>query len=235
MKKIEIFSRHCNFSKHSEGRERLKGFSKEICYKNLKKTLDKNLANITFLMDGDLDKHFLKNEKEYKVINIKGGNNAKSFNSTFEHVKKCNFSDDQIIYFVEDDYIHRENWTEILLEGFELNAEYISLYDHLDKYKLPMYNKLQSKVLVSKSCHWRSVPSTTGTFAVKFKTFKKHFDIYKKFIFIDKNTTKDHEMFLELWKSGSSLITCIPGFASHMDIHWLSPTINWEEVLKKYS
>ena len=39
MKKIEIFSRHCEFSKFSENRERINGFSKEACYKNLKKTL----------------------------------------------------------------------------------------------------------------------------------------------------------------------------------------------------
>ena len=233
MKKIELFVRHCNFSKHSENRERLKNFSKEACLKNLKETIDKNNANITFLMDGSLDKHFLKNEKQYKVVQIEGGNNAKSLNSTFEYVNKCNFSDDQIIYFLEDDYLHKKNWTNILLEGFELKAEYISLYDHPDKYKLPQYNKLQSKILVSKSCHWRTVPSTTGTFAVKFKTFKKHFDVYKKFIFIDEGTTKDHEMFLELWKNGSNLITPIPGFASHMDIHWLSPTINWEEIIKE--
>ena len=29
--------------------------------------------------------------------------------------------------------------------------------------------------------HGGLTPSTTGTFAVKFKTFKKHFDVYKKF------------------------------------------------------
>ena len=234
MKKIELFVRHCNFSKHSENRERLGGFSKEACLKNLKATIDKNDANITFMMDGDLDSHFLRNEKEYKVVQIEGGNNAISLNSTFEYVNKCNFSDDQIIYFLEDDYLHKKNWTKILLEGFELKVDYVSLYDHLDKYKLPQYSKLQSSILVSKSCHWRTVPSTTGTFAVQFKTFKKHLDVYKKFIFIDEGITRDHEMFLALWKSGSNLITPIPGFASHMDIHWLAPTIDWEEIIKKY-
>ncbi len=232
MKKIEIFVRHCNFSKHSSNRERINNFSKESCFKNLKETIDKDNANITFLMDGNLESHFLKNEKEYKVVQIDGGNNAKSLNNTFQYVDKCNFSNDQIIYFLEDDYLHKKNWTNVLLEGFELKAEYISLYDHPDKYQLPQYNKLQSKILITESCHWRTVPSTTGTFAVKFNTFKKHLNIYKKFIYIDAGTTKDHEMFLELWKSGSSLITPIPGFASHMDLHWLSPMTDWEKIIK---
>ena len=231
MKKIEIFSRHCNTSKFSEDRERLKGFSKKSCYNNLKETIDKNISNITFLMDGNSEAHFLKNEKEFELVKIDGGSQAKSWASALEHVKNSNFSDEQIIYFIEDDYLHLENWNKVLLEGFELKSEYISLYDHPDKYKLPIYQKLQSKILLGKSCHWRTVPSTTLSFAVKFKTFKKHYEIYKKFNSIESGKTKDHEMFLDLWKNGSSLISSIPSYSSHMDLHWLAPTIDWEEVL----
>ena len=233
MKKIEIISRHCEFSKFSENRERVNGFSKEACYKNLKKTLNRNTSNLTFLMDGKLNKHFLNNEKEFRVENIEGGSQAKSWDSTLNYVRERNFNDDQIIYFVEDDYLHLDNWSEILLDGFEFNIEHISLYDHLDKYKLPLYKTLQSKILIGKKCHWRSVPSTTLSFSVKFKNFKKYFDIYKKFNFVNEGKTKDHEMFLELWKNGSNLITPIPGYASHMDLAWLSPMIDWEKIIKK--
>ena len=233
MKKIEIFSRHCEFSKFSENRERVNGFSKESCYKNLKKTLNRNTSNLTFLMDGELNKHFLNNEKEFRVENIEGGSQAKSWDSALNYVRERNFNNDQIIYFVEDDYLHLDNWSEILLDGFEFNIEHVSLYDHLDKYKLPLYKKLQSTILIGKKCHWRSVPSTTLSFAVKFKNFKKYFDIYKKFNFINEGKTKDHEMFLELWKNGSNLITPIPGYASHMDLAWLSPMIEWEKIIKK--
>ena len=233
MKKIEIFSRHCEFSKFSENRERVNGFSKEACYKNLKKTLNRNISNLTFLMDGELNKHFLNNEKEFRVENIQGGSQAKSWDSALNYVREKSFNDDQIIYFVEDDYLHLDNWSEILLDGFEFNIEHVSLYDHLDKYKLPLYKKLQSTILIGKKCHWRSVPSTTLSFAVKFKNFKKYFDIYKKFNFINEGKTKDHEMFLELWKNGSNLITPIPGYASHMDLAWLSPMIEWEKIIKK--
>ena len=233
MKKIEIFSRHCQFSKFSENRERVNGFSKEACYKNMKNTLDRSTSNLTFLMDGELNMHFLNNEKEFKVENIEGGSQAKSWDSALDYVKERNFNDEQIIYFVEDDYLHLNNWSDILLDGFELNIEHLSLYDHLDKYKLPLYKKLQSSILIGKKCHWRSVPSTTLSFAVKFKNFKKYFNIYKKFNLINEGKTKDHEMFLELWKNGSNLITPIPGYASHMDLAWLSPMIDWEKKIKK--
>ncbi len=233
MKKIEIISRHCNFSKFSEGRERVKGFSKIKCYNNLKNTINSELANITFLMDGDTDKHFLANEKDFVVKKIKGGSQAKSMESMLDYVNNLPFDNDQIIYFIEDDYLHLENWNDILLEGFKLNVEYVSLYDHLDKYKLPQYKELKSQIFVTKSCHWRTVPSTTFTFGVKFKTFKKHFQIYKKYNSVETGTTNDHQMFLELWRNGSSLISSIPSYSSHMDLHWLAPNINWEEIIKK--
>ena len=42
-------------------------------------------------------------------------------------------------------------------------------YDHLDKYKLPQYKELKSQIFVTKSCHWRTVPSTTFTFGVTIR------------------------------------------------------------------
>ena len=37
-------------------------------------------------------------------------------------------------YFVENDYLHHSNARNILLEGFTVGADYVSLYDHPDKY-----------------------------------------------------------------------------------------------------
>ena len=232
MSNIEVFVRHCNFSSHSAGRKRLPTYSRELCYYNLKRTSNKDFVNITFLIDGDINKHFLKNEKDYKVAGIKGGSEPRSFQSSVEYISKCDFSDETIIYLLEDDYFHRDNWVKIMLEGFEIKADYVTLYDHKDKYVLPQYRTLKSKIFVSKSCHWRTVPSTTNTYATRFKTFKKHYNIHMKFS--DSGTSsRDREKFIHLWENGSNLITPIPAYSSHMDFTWLSPTIDWEELLIK--
>ena len=41
--------------------------------------------------------------------------------------------DNDIVYFVEDDYLHLEGSEQLIEEGIE-RADYVSLYDHPDKY-----------------------------------------------------------------------------------------------------
>ena len=77
----------------------------------------------------------------------KGGNDGISFLNMIEYVNTLQFNDDDIIYFLEDDYFHNIGWTNIIREGFEnIAVDYITLYDHNDKYWYPMYEQLMSKV-----------------------------------------------------------------------------------------
>lgn len=229
---IRIFQRHCNFSSNSSHKGRPKWFNREKIFNTLMSTID-NRVEYTAVFDngsGDITEHFLSNKKT-NIIEIEAGSEAKSFLSVLNHVKNQNYNDEDIIYFVEDDYIHRKGWVDILLEGVEMiGADYYTLYDHPDKYYLPMYENLQSKIIATNSVHWRTTPSTTCTFACKFGTFKKYYDIHTKFCNAEQNYTKDHDMFLCLWEMGSNLVSCIPGYSAHVENHMLSPLINWEKI-----
>jgi|TARA_R110000744_G_scaffold88287_1_gene172106 glycosyltransferase involved in cell wall biosynthesis len=180
--------------------------------------------------NGKISDHFLSKKNVNKVTEY-GGNDAQSFLNLLEYVNKQEYGDDDIIYFLEDDYLHKEGWIDILLEGFEhIGADYFTLYDHPDKYWLPMYEELQSKVIATPSVHWRTTPSTTNTYACKFKTLKKHFDIHVQYCDLVAKWTKDHDKFTHLWSVGSNLISCIPGYSTHVEGNMLSPTINWEKL-----
>ena len=232
-KKIQVFVRHCNFSANNIGKTRPSWYSQKKCYENLKKTIDPNIANITFVLDGDINDHFLKNEKDYQVVCMKGGSDAKSFMNLLGYVVQQNFSNDQIIYFLEDDFIHRKNWCKIMCEGFaELSVEYVTLYDHKDKYFLPMYDNLQASIMPTASTHWRTTPSTTNTYAMRFGTLKKHIHIHQSFCDLDRGFTRDHDKFLKLWSEGSCLISPIPGYSTHCETEYLSPCIDWEKEIK---
>jgi hypothetical protein len=60
--------------------------------------------------------------------------NSASFLYMIDKIIK-NHNPDDYVYLLEDDYIHLPNSKRILLEGLEI-ADYVSLYDHPDKYCL---------------------------------------------------------------------------------------------------
>lgn len=228
--KVEVISRHAFFSAISQHKKRIPGFAHEKCYRNLLETFDFGRANLTFFFDGakgPLSEHFLKNEKN--VIQIQEGTEAGSFLRLLDHVSKLDLRPETVLYFVEDDYIHRPGWLDVLLEGMEI-ADYATLYDHKDKYFL--YPDLTSRIFASRTCHWRTTPSTTNTFCCRFKTLLEHLPIHRKFS-MGRSISSDHEKFCQLQSQGAMLISPMPGWSTHAEPEFASPCIDWEEHLTK--
>lgn len=141
--------------------------------------------------------------------------------------------DDEIVYFLENDYIHKSNSDKILSEGFDLGATFVSLYDHPDKY-VDGINPYVSdggedtKVFLSNSCHWKLTNSTTMTFASKVSSLKQFETTLRQYT----STTHPHdfEMWIDLRRQGASLITPIPGYSTHGETAWLSPLNDWAHI-----
>lgn len=230
--KIEVFSRHCVFSKISQHKERLPTFSHAKCFQNWLITLDETKANITYFLDvanGNRLDHYLEGKE---VIELQEGTESGSFLSILNHVQKLKLHPDTILYFVEDDYLHLPGWIDILKEGFQVKAvDYVTLYDHRDKYKDPMYENLEAKLYFTQSCHWRETPSTTQTFACRFKTLLEDMVFHKQFS-ENVKISQDHLKFLALKEKGRKLISSIPGYATHVDGENLSPCRDWKNILQ---
>ena len=229
---IRIFQRHCNFSTQSAHKPRPDWFDREKIFDSFISTLDERVDYTAFhdSGNGNIEDHFLNN-KDVKKVSMLGGNDAQSFLNVLNYVAGQGYDDNDIIYFLEDDYLHKSGWIDIMLEGFDyIGADYYTLYDHPDKYYLPMYEDLQSKIIVTPSVHWRTTPSTTNTYACKLETLKKHFPIHVKSCDLIEKWTKDHDKFTELWGIGSNLISCIPGYSTHVEGNMLSPIIDWSKI-----
>ena len=133
--------------------------------------------------------------------------------------------DDTIVYLVEDDYIHAQGAQAVLEEGMSV-GDYVTLYDHKDKYQDPQ----SSYIYTTKSCHWRTTPSTTMTFATRKGTLVSDFEIYLEYC--KTGYPYDHEMFLALGKEKHRrLVSSIPGYSTHAETAWLSPCRDWESYL----
>jgi hypothetical protein len=115
-------------------------------------------------------------------------------------------------------------WVEKVIDLFSTfsGLSYVSLYDHNDKYFLSMYENLVSKIITTKTHHWRTTPSTCGSFIISKQILDEDFDILSTMV-------GDHNKFLWLNQNRErSVITPIPGLSTHCMVGLMSPTINWK-------
>jgi len=170
------------------------------------------------------------------IIKVNVGHGAGTFNLALDEA--LSYNNDEIVYFIENDYLHRPTSDKILLEAFNMGTDYTALYDHPDKYMDGANPFVEgggeyTKVFLSESCHWKLTNSTTMTFAAKVKTLREDEPILRKWT----STTHPHDfqMFLELRDKGRSLITPIPGYSTHGETAWLSPLTNWNDICNNTS
>ncbi|VDM11382.1 unnamed protein product [Wuchereria bancrofti] len=166
------------------------------------------------------------------IKKVKIGHGAGTFNLALDEALKLD--NNEVVYFLENDYLHRPQSYKILLEGIEIGADYVSLYDHPDKYIDGANPYVEgggeiTKVFLSQTCHWKLTNSTTMTFATKIKTLYEDEKILREFT--KGSYPEDFKMFLTLRDKGRSLITPIPGYSTHGETAWLSPLINWENII----
>jgi hypothetical protein len=172
-------------------------------------------------------------------------NGAGTFTLAYE--KSLLEDDDTIVYFVENDYLHKPGALNVLLEAFTISTDYVTLYDHPDKYMLREEggNKFcvdgaeLTRVYATDSVHWKLTNSTTMTFAAKVHTLKDDESIIRKYtcgIHPDTGVVTGHPydfaLFVELNSKGKALISPMPGYSTHGESRWLTKFIDWEEVSK---
>jgi len=162
------------------------------------------------------------------------GHGAGTFNLALDEA--LTYDDDEIIYFIENDYLHKPKSLTVIEEGFELGASFVSLYDHPDKYMSPerggnpycQGGAEDTRVYLTNNCHWKITNSTTMTFAAKVSTLKRVEPILRKWT--SGEHPHDFDMFLELRQNNELLITPIPGYSTHGETAWLTPLTDWSKI-----
>ena len=206
----------------------------ESCLKNFCSVFFDYIYDITILADNCSEATLAMINKYIDPINIHKvsvGHGAGTFNLALDQALK--FNDDEVVYFVENDYLHLQGSSKILQEAFRTGASFASLYDHPDKY-INGANPLVedggevTRVLLTDSSHWKMTNSTTMTFAAKVSTLKRTESVLRKWT--AGTHPNDFQMFLELREQGESLITPIPGYSTHGETAWLSPLGDWSNI-----
>jgi hypothetical protein len=144
--------------------------------------------------------------------------------------------DDDKLYMTEDDYMYTPDAPKVIEEGLDL-ADYVSGYDHPDKYENhseggpnPFVEQggEPTRVLRGATRHWKITNSCCMTFAARIKTLKQ--DASLMYQFNRTMRSDDFHMFLALGKQGRRLISPLPGVSTHGERLLLSPFIDWETL-----
>ena len=143
--------------------------------------------------------------------------NAGSLRKTIETALEED--DDEIVYFCEDDYLHLGSASGLIQKGIK-RSDYVTLYDHPDKYTRYYNGGEFSKVIKTASSHWRYTASTCMTFGTKVGTLREDKDIWFDEDLTGGEHPHDHHIFTKLHKKGRRLAVPIPGAACHVDLHF---------------
>jgi|688.fasta_scaffold402261_2 hypothetical protein len=248
---INIFYMHYETGTKSVPKERPNWFNYEACLKNIIYSIENSPGDVkivfTLMFDGDadsfnenfcskyfeLDKNIQKNNCEYRVKLINAGTGAKSGQITLDYINSKNYGDDELIYTLENDYLHTSNWVANVRDIFnsKIPFDYLTLYDHGDKYEYNhgfsrRYIDLNSKIYACNKIHWRTIPSTCFSFITSPITIKRDAKIFKNF--------HDMKAFIILrYFKRRRLLSAIPGQSTHCMSDYLAPTIDWADVSKR--
>ena len=186
--------------------------------------------NVSEQTDNMIQKYVSRSDIFYASV----GHGAGTFNLALNTA--LTYDDEEIVYFIENDYLHKPESQKVLEEGFELGASFVSLYDHPDKYLPPSKGgnpyceggAEDTRVYLTDSCWFKITNSTTMTFAAKVSTLKRVEPILRKHT--SGTHPNDFQMFLELREKNELLITPIPGYSTHGETAWLAPHTDWGKI-----
>ncbi len=204
-------------------------FSKQRCFKSFYNSFgNKENVDIIVVFDGKSEDELVCYIKKFNVkdiIYLNNIGNKESLIFCYNLAEKLNFD---FVFFAEDDYLYLSNSYEIMMEGLESfgkQDQFITLYDHYNRYLPPNITgdvtTGHDYCLITKSTHWRSSDSTTGSVAMTKELFNK---IKYRLLF---HNIHDCAFYREMLGKGYRVFNCIPGKSTHINKVYASPLINW--------
>lgn len=205
-------------SDQSYEKSKLIGATKKVCYENFIQAICLDGCYKPRLSEGH-ELHVIADNCEESLSFVDATvktslGNAGSMLAAIELAIEQN-DDDDIIYFCEDDYLHRPNVT-FLMQEIADRTDYFTLFDHPDKYTHCYDFGETSKVIRTASSHWRFTVSTCMTFGTTRKVLKGDYELWCSKL--QGNHPPDHFIFTELGQQGRKLAVSIPGTACHTDL-----------------
>ena len=233
--KVSVYYRLSNFQA-GMSKTKIPNATKQHCLENCIKEF--GVDSITVIGDtlNDETKQFVL-DKGLKLVEVKNGTGSKTFLDALNLSLNEN-QDDDIIYLLEDDFLHKPNSLKLIKEGLsQYPQSYITLYDHPDKYidavsggnKHIEQKGEVTRLVKTNSVHWKLTNSTVMSFASTCGRLKLDLDLLNKYA--QNRITDSYGFFQELIQTKKiGVMSSIPGYSTHCESAWLSPLTDWNKI-----
>ena len=207
---------------HNSSKENLENIDR--IFKSFKK--DYNLINLDL---SKFEKNIEKINERGEKVSFNQMSNMANINQSLIEAKKA----EDLIYFVEDDYLHKKNSIEEMIFTYERITSQLRKEIIICPTDYPyLYTKAElTQNFLGKNSHWRKVSESLCTFLTSKKIIEKYWDKYLSMC------KKEHAPFEkpmhEIYEK-ELCISPIPSLAVHFtninSIFGLSPNINWRKL-----
>ena len=189
--------------------------------------------NIKFeIINLDLEKF-----KQIKVLNKNNPNIEKNMRATMASIlTSFNIAKEKsndLVYFVEDDYIHKKETIIEMVSTYEKIATELDREIFLCPVDYPyLYKKLDnSNILIGNNYHWRTVNESLLTFLTSKDLINKY---WNELLLMAENEHSPFETPLHKIYEKELCLSPIPSLAMHCtnvnSIFGLSPNMNWKKL-----
>ena len=171
---------------------------------------------------------------ETNFVSLSAAGNGPSLRAQYDYARQ---HADNLIYFVEDDYLHEETALEEMADAYDrfsrnigrpvgiFPIDYVHLYE-ADRIAV-------TRVVAGTRRHWRLITESTCTFMVHKSVLERHWD---KFVELTENGVIESTTINAVWRDAVPLFSPIPTLTYHM--HWeelMPPFSNWRRLWDRLS
>lgn len=253
---ISIFYRTCEGENTAS---RPNWYSKELCLRSMLLSYEllrwETTSSFTLLFDGFLNFYDEWSKTLRKFIEPKGdiieSRRQGNVNSVMHAIYRATEQpEENIVIFAEDDYLWLAPALVSLYQALtQLPVHYATPYDHPVRYQ-PEYPggadcpHRCNTIYITGERHWRTQESTCMTFASTSRILNEDIRYFEKYKDNGRGRPEDRELFREMqglgeYSCGDSatrtriLVGPMPSLATHAQLPWLAPLINWEESARR--
>jgi hypothetical protein len=171
---------------------------------------------------------------ETEVVELAGSGNSASLRAAFDRAKN---GKNDLIYFVEDDYLHERSSMIEMVEAhraFSRNVGSVRVgifpVDELDRYTESIS---PSRVVLGTRRHWRTIGQTTGTFMISRTTLEEKWTEISSLATGENN---EQTSINPVWQDHTIMFSPIPTLAYHMNTEErMPPFSSWRKLWNSLS